>query len=80
MVASMCGISSSKANNCHDLGLHYVLSSRNFVEGNMNAERYTDILEDNLWLVIVQHFPENNCSFQDENALVHRARSVMEYW
>jgi len=48
MVASMCGIASSKANKCHDLGLHYVLRSWNFVEGNMNAERYTDILEDSL--------------------------------
>jgi len=50
-----------------------------FVEGNINAERYTDILEDNLWPVIVRHFPENNCIFQDDNAPVHRARSVMEY-
>ena len=57
----MCGISSSKANKCRDLGLHYVLWSRNFVEGNMNAKRYNDILEDNnLWPVIVQHLPENN--------------------
>ena len=48
MVASMCGIASSKANKCHDLGLHYVLRSWNFVEGNMNAKRYADILEDNI--------------------------------
>ena len=61
MVASMCGTSSSKADKCHDLGLHYVLRSWNFVEGNMNAKRYNDILEDNnLWPVIVQHLPENN--------------------
>jgi len=50
-----------------------------FVEGNMNAKRYTDILEDNLWQVFVRHFPENNCIFQEDNAPVHRARSVMEY-
>jgi len=43
------------------------------------AKRYIDILEDNLWPVIARHFPENNCIFQDDNAPVYRARSVMEY-
>jgi len=32
-----------------------------------------------LWPVIAWHFPENNWIFQDDNAPVHRARSVMEY-
>jgi hypothetical protein len=37
------------------------------------------ILEDNLWPVIVRHYPEENFIFQDDNAPVHRARSVQDY-
>ena len=49
------------------------------VNGNINATKYTEILEDNLWPVIVRHYPEENVIFQDDNALVHRARSVQDY-
>ena len=31
-----------------------------FVEGNINALKYIDILEDNLWPVVARHFPQNN--------------------
>lgn len=50
-----------------------------FVEGNINAEKYIDILEDNLWPVVARHFPQNDYIFQDDNAPVHRARTVIEY-
>ena len=49
------------------------------VEGNLNADKYSSILEDNIWPVIVRHFPENDYLFQDDNAPVHRARSTKEY-
>ena len=50
-----------------------------FVEVNMNALKYIDILEDNLWPVVARHIPHNNSIFQDDKAPIHRAREVMEY-
>jgi len=50
-----------------------------FVEGSINALKYIDILEDNLWSVVARHFPQNNSIFQDDNAPIHRAQKVMEY-
>lgn len=49
------------------------------VDGNINANKYQDILEDNLWPVVAQHFPGGGYIFQDDNAPVHRARSTVEY-
>lgn len=49
------------------------------VDGNINANKYINILEDNIWPVITRHFPRNNYLFQDDNAPVHRARVVKEY-
>ena len=49
------------------------------VTGNINAVKYQEILEDNLWPVIAQHFPNGGYHFQDDNAPVHRARSTQEY-
>jgi len=50
-----------------------------FIDGNINAKKYEEILEDNLWPVVARLFPQENYIFQDDNAPVHRARSVMEY-
>ena len=41
--------------------------------GNINAAKYIEILEDNLWPIIVRHYTEENYIFQDDNAPVHRA-------
>ena len=49
------------------------------VNGNINAIKYQNILEDNLWPVIAQHFPQGGYIFQDDNAPVHRARSTVAY-
>jgi hypothetical protein len=43
------------------------------VNGNINAAKYIEILEDNLWPIIVRHYTEENYIFQDDNAPVHRA-------
>jgi hypothetical protein len=32
-----------------------------FVEGNINAEKYINIIDTNLWPVIARHFPQDNC-------------------
>lgn len=49
------------------------------VNGNINSEKYIDILENNLWPVIVRHFPHGNYVFQDDNAPVHRSRLLSAY-
>ena len=49
------------------------------VHGNINAEKYQEILEENLWPVIARHFPAENYIFQQDNAPVHTARSTQEY-
>jgi len=49
------------------------------VDGSIDPNKYIDILENNLWPVITRHFPANNYVFQDDNAPVHRARTIVEY-
>ena len=46
---------------------------------NVNAAKYIEILKDNLWPVIVRHYPEENHIFEDDNAPVHRARIEQNY-
>jgi len=50
-----------------------------FVDGSIDPNKYIDILENNLWPVITRHFPAINYIFQDDNAPVHRARTIVEY-
>lgn len=49
------------------------------VDGNINAQKYIEILDSQLWPVVAAHFPDNNYIYQDDNAPVHRARSVIDY-
>lgn len=42
------------------------------VQGNINAQKYIQIVNDNLWPVIARHLPENDYIFMDDNAPVHR--------
>ena len=49
------------------------------VTGNINSEKYKEILEENIWPVIVRHFPDDQYFFQDDNAPVHRSRVLQEY-
>ncbi|CAG2241365.1 LPCAT3 [Mytilus edulis] len=47
-------------------------------EGNINAVKYQEILDENLWPVIARHFLGGNYFFQDDNAPVHRAPFTQE--
>lgn len=49
------------------------------VNGNINAEKYQQVLNDDLWPVIVRHFSNEQYIFQDDNAPVHRARSMQDF-
>ena len=49
------------------------------VDGNINSQKYINILEDNLWPVVVRHFPGNDYLFMDDNAPVHRSQATKDY-
>lgn len=49
------------------------------VNGNINSEKYIDILENNFWPVNVRHFPHGNYVFKDDNASVHRSLLLSAY-
>jgi hypothetical protein len=48
-------------------------------DGNMNAQKYIEVIDNFAWPVIACHFPDDNYVFQDDNGPVHRARVVKEY-
>jgi transposase len=49
------------------------------VDGNINAVKYRDILDNHLWPVLDRHFADKSYRFQDDNALVHRTRILEEF-
>lgn len=49
------------------------------VNGNINAIKYQEILENNLWPVLARHFSDGMYRFQDDNAPLHRARIIEGY-
>jgi hypothetical protein len=49
------------------------------VDGNINAQKYIEVSDNFVWPVIARHCPDDNYVFQDDNATVHRARTVKEY-
>jgi len=58
---------------------YHGVGTLSFINGNITARKYEGILEENLWPVIAHHFPNHNCLFQDDNAPVHQAHTVIEY-
>lgn len=50
------------------------------VNGTINSLKYIEILEENLWPVLARHFANQNYIFQQDNAPVHKARVVSEYF
>ena len=48
------------------------------VDGNINAVKYRDILDNHLWPVLA-HFAHKSYRLQDDNAPVHRARIIEEF-
>ena len=49
------------------------------VDGNINAQKYIEVLDNFVWSVIARHFLDDNYVFQDDNAPVHGAYVVKEY-
>lgn len=49
------------------------------VEGNINAAKYIDIVDNNLWPVIAAHFTDKPYVYMDDNAPVHRANAVKAF-
>ena len=57
----------------------YGIGTLSFVDGNIDAEKYLDTLEENLWPVIARHFPTGGEIFQDDGAPVHTA-NIVKTW
>lgn len=55
---------------------HHGVGKLTHVDGNINSDKYIQIIDNNLWSVIARHFPDNNYIFQDDNAPVHRSRAT----
>ena len=49
-----------------------------FVPVNINSQKYTDILEDNLWLVVTKVFSTEPWILQDDIATPHRSRHTVQ--
>ena len=68
---------------CHVLGLHfgyiYGVGTLTPVVGNLNSEKYKNILDDNLWPVIAQHFPTSRYIFQEDNVPCHESRRTNQW-
>jgi hypothetical protein len=49
------------------------------VDGNIDAVKYRDTLDNHLWPVVARHFADKPYRFQDDNSPVHRARIIEEF-
>jgi len=49
------------------------------VDGNINSEKYVDILEQNLWPVVARDFEDKPWIFQEDNCPVHKSRFTMQW-
>jgi len=49
------------------------------IEANINAVKYIEIQNNQLWSVMARHFPNHSYIFQDDNAPVHQARIMERY-
>ena len=49
------------------------------VNGNINAQKYIEILDNNLWPLDVRHFHANDNGFQDGNAQACQDMIVQEF-
>ena len=64
-----------------DLGMYLLVGvgTLTAVEGNVNSAKYIDILDKNLWPVVVWYFERKEYLFIDDNAPVRRAHTVDNY-
>ena len=49
------------------------------VDGNINAVKYRDILDNHLWPILAHHFADKPYRFQDYNDPVNRAHIIEEF-
>ena len=49
------------------------------VEGNIKPAKYIDILDKNLWLIVVWYFEGKEHLFVDDNIPFHRAHTVKKF-
>lgn len=57
----------------------YGVGTLTFINGNMNSEKYIETLGDNLWQVVMKHFPNRPYLFQDDYAPCHASRATKAF-
>ena len=50
------------------------------LEGQINAEKYLEVLDECLWSTVQQCFPDGGYIFQEDNAPIHKANVVKRYF
>ena len=55
------------------------VSTLTVVDGNINAQKYIEVIDNFVWPVIARHFPDENNVLKDDHVPMHRARAVKEY-
>jgi hypothetical protein len=58
---------------------YYGVGTLTPVVDNLNSEKYINILDENLWPVIAQHFPTSPYVFQEDNAPCHESRRTNQW-
>jgi transposase len=58
---------------------YYGVGTLTAVDGNMNSDKYINILDNNLWPVIARHFPATDFIFQEDNAPCHVSRQSNQW-
>jgi len=53
---------------------YYDVATLVIVDGHMNSEKYIDVLDGHLWVLIAKHFIDRPCLFQEENVPCHKSR------
>lgn len=53
---------------------YYDVATLVIVDGHMNSEKYIDVLDGHLWVLIAKHFIDSSCLFQEENVPCHKSR------
>jgi hypothetical protein len=56
------------------------LSPLVILHGNQNVEGYKDILTSSILSTVEDHFSDDDCLYQHDNAPCHKARSVREWF
>ena len=71
----------SFANICYVLGCitYHGVGTLVSVDGNIDSQKYTQILDANFWPVVAKHLVLKSFIFQDNNAPAHSSKFTLDW-